>query len=122
QLSYSLRFIANAWGWDVCKVRRFCVRLVNDNMVVTATDTGQILITGARPHTHTHGGRPRSGEGARAAHGPPVETHRRAEGGGPPPRRRCYAQGTGPELRCRAGDDFAASTVNVFLRTDRGQH
>jgi hypothetical protein len=45
QLSYSLRYLANAWGWDDPKVRRFLTRLVGEMMIDTATDAGQTIIT-----------------------------------------------------------------------------
>jgi hypothetical protein len=56
----------------------------------TSTSTGRLMLAVLggladveRPDPHPHGGRPQPGEGARAAHGPSLETHRRAEGGGP---------------------------------------
>jgi hypothetical protein len=45
QLSYSLRYLANAWGWDDPKVRRFLTRLVGEMMIDTVTDAGQTVIT-----------------------------------------------------------------------------
>jgi len=45
QLTYSLRFLAGAWGWDDPKVRRFLARLVEEGMIVCVTDAGQTLIT-----------------------------------------------------------------------------
>jgi hypothetical protein len=66
----------------------------------TSTSTGRLMLAVLggladveRPEPHPHGGRPQPGEGARAAHGPSLETHRRAEGGGPtPPRRKELAR------------------------------
>ena len=45
QLSYSLRFLAGAWGWDDPKVRRFIARLVEEKMIDCVTDAGQCVIT-----------------------------------------------------------------------------
>jgi|GEM_PF-2071207 hypothetical protein len=45
QLSHSLRFMADKWGWSVKKLRRFLVWLETDQMITTQTDTGQTLIT-----------------------------------------------------------------------------
>lgn len=45
QLSYSIRFLAQAWSWDQSRVRRFINALQTDTMIATATDTGQLLIT-----------------------------------------------------------------------------
>jgi hypothetical protein len=45
QLSHSLRFLGTAWGWDKAKVSRFLNKLKKWDMVETATETGQILIT-----------------------------------------------------------------------------
>lgn len=43
-LCYSLRFLANAWGWDKARVSRFLKRLEKWDMIETATETGQTLI------------------------------------------------------------------------------
>lgn len=45
QLSYSLRFLAGAWGWDDPRVRRFIARLVEERMIDCVTDAGQCVIT-----------------------------------------------------------------------------
>lgn len=45
QLSYSLRFLANAWGWDDPKVRRFIARLADATMIDCVTDAGQTIIS-----------------------------------------------------------------------------
>jgi len=45
QLSYSLRYLAGAWGWDAEKVRRFCLRLAEDGMIETDSEAGQMVIT-----------------------------------------------------------------------------
>lgn len=45
QLSFALRFLAGAWGWDVPKVRRFIARLHEERMVEISTDTVQNVIT-----------------------------------------------------------------------------
>lgn len=45
QLSYSFRFMAEAWEWSIAKVQRFTTRLKTDTMIDTHTDTGQIIIT-----------------------------------------------------------------------------
>ncbi|TWA74154.1 hypothetical protein FBZ82_101169 [Azospirillum brasilense] len=45
QLSFSLRFLAKAWGWDAEKVRRFCLRLADEKMIETESEAGQMVIT-----------------------------------------------------------------------------
>lgn len=45
QLSYSLRYLAEAWGWRHQKVRRFLACLESETMIETACETGQMLIT-----------------------------------------------------------------------------
>lgn len=45
QLSYSLRYLADAWGWERDAVRRYLTRLETDTMIATATATGQMVIT-----------------------------------------------------------------------------
>lgn len=45
QLSYSQRFLADAWGWDAEKVRRFCLRLTEDGMIEVNSEAGQMVIT-----------------------------------------------------------------------------
>ena len=42
QLSYSLRYLADAWGWNQEKVRRFLADLVACDSVVTANVTGSV--------------------------------------------------------------------------------
>ncbi len=45
QLTHSLRFMGVAWGWDKAKVSRFLEKLKKWDMIETATETGQILVT-----------------------------------------------------------------------------
>lgn len=45
QLSYSVRFMAEAWRWDKAAVSRFIARLKTEAMIETHTDTGQMVIT-----------------------------------------------------------------------------
>ena len=45
QLSYSIRYLADAWRWDKAAVSRFIARLKTETMIETATETGQIVIT-----------------------------------------------------------------------------
>jgi hypothetical protein len=45
QLCYSIRYMAEAWGWDKAAVDRFITRLKTDTMIETATETGQLIIT-----------------------------------------------------------------------------
>jgi hypothetical protein len=45
QLSHSLRFMAEAWGWSKSRVGRFVDRLQSETMVGTDTGTGQLVIT-----------------------------------------------------------------------------
>ena len=45
QFSFSLRYLAAAWGWSVASVRRFIERLETDTMIGTSTGTGQLVIT-----------------------------------------------------------------------------
>lgn len=45
QLSYSIRYLAEAWNWDKAAVSRFIARLKTETMVETDTETGQIIIT-----------------------------------------------------------------------------
>lgn len=45
QLSYSLRFLAKTWGWGHERVRRFLTELRERDMIETARETGQTLIT-----------------------------------------------------------------------------
>ena len=75
QLSHSLRFMADKWGWSVKKLRRFLVWLETDQMITTQTDTGQTLITickyndyqlqadSRETHTHTQRDTPRARQG-----------------------------------------------------------
>ncbi|MAX82373.1 MAG: hypothetical protein CL843_19615 [Crocinitomicaceae bacterium] len=45
QLSYSVRFMAEAWRWDKAAVSRFITRLKTEAMIETHTETGQMVIT-----------------------------------------------------------------------------
>lgn len=45
QLTHSLRFMADAWGWKKDAVKRFIGRLESETMIATATETGQLVIT-----------------------------------------------------------------------------
>lgn len=45
QLSHSVRFLAEKWGWSAPKVQRFLCSLKTDAMVDTQSDTGRLLIT-----------------------------------------------------------------------------
>lgn len=45
QIAHSIRFMAEAWGWDKAKVSRFLERLKTETMIETQTETGQTLIT-----------------------------------------------------------------------------
>ena len=45
QLSYSLRYLARAWGWSVKPVRSFLNRLEKDTQIETQRGTAQTLIT-----------------------------------------------------------------------------
>lgn len=45
QLTASLRYLAEAWGWSVGAVRRFIERIETDTLVSTDTGTGQLVIT-----------------------------------------------------------------------------
>lgn len=45
QLTASVRFLAEAWGWHRAKVERFLGRLQTEAMIETATETGQTIIT-----------------------------------------------------------------------------
>lgn len=45
QFTESLRYMAKAWGWSVGTVRRFIERLESDEMIGTATDAGQLVVT-----------------------------------------------------------------------------
>jgi hypothetical protein len=45
QLSYSIRFLSQAWDWSPNRVRRFLSDLAMDSSVTTETDTPQTLIT-----------------------------------------------------------------------------
>lgn len=40
QLCYSLRFLAEAWGWELTRVRRFLKKLEGCHAIATATATG----------------------------------------------------------------------------------
>ena len=58
-------------------------RSLAESWADTGTSTGRLMIAvlgglagrGVRPYRHPHGGRAQSGEGARAAYGPPAEAH-----------------------------------------------
>ena len=45
QLSYSLRFLGDAWGWGHERCRRFLRELHERGMVVAVCETGQMVIT-----------------------------------------------------------------------------
>lgn len=45
QLSYSYRYLAEAWGWSEAKVRRYCVAVASVKMISCVTDAGQAVIT-----------------------------------------------------------------------------
>lgn len=45
QLSYSIRFLAERWGWHRAKVDRFISRLKTETMIETGSETGQNIIT-----------------------------------------------------------------------------
>ncbi|WP_417790682.1 hypothetical protein [Terasakiella pusilla] len=45
QLSYSVRYLADAWNWSKSAVDRFLARLETETMIETATGTGQLVIT-----------------------------------------------------------------------------
>ena len=45
QLSYSTRFLAEAWNWSEARVRRFLARLERDGAIDAVTDAGQTVIT-----------------------------------------------------------------------------
>ena len=83
----------------------------------TATSTGRqmIAVLGGRAAVERNLIRTRTAEGrsqakARGKHmgRPPALTPEQLGRSAPAPRRGCHAQGAGPELQCRAGDDFAS--------------
>lgn len=45
QLSHSIRYMADAWGWSKSAVDRFLSRLQTETMIATGTETGQLVIT-----------------------------------------------------------------------------
>jgi hypothetical protein len=45
QLRCTLRYLAQAWGWDDPKVRRFLSRAQTDAMLTRVADAGQTVIT-----------------------------------------------------------------------------
>lgn len=45
QLSYSIRFMANAWQWKPVRVQRFLKKINRWNMICSKSDTGQNVIT-----------------------------------------------------------------------------
>lgn len=45
QFSYSIRFMAEAWGWSKSRVERFVNALETETMVTTVNETGQLIIT-----------------------------------------------------------------------------
>jgi hypothetical protein len=45
QLTYSIRYLAKAWGWSDKRVQRFLSALEFDRSVTTQTTTGQTVIT-----------------------------------------------------------------------------
>lgn len=45
QLSHSVRFMSQAWGWSLGKTQRFLVHLKKWSIIDTQTDTGQLIVT-----------------------------------------------------------------------------
>lgn len=45
QMTFSIRFLADAWGWSKTSVERFLGRLKTETMIDTANGTGQNVIT-----------------------------------------------------------------------------
>lgn len=45
QICHSVRFMAQAWGWDKAAVSRFIDRLKTETMIEADTETGQLVIT-----------------------------------------------------------------------------
>ena len=45
QLSFSVRFMAEKFGWSKDQVSRFLARLKTETMIETSTATGQVVIT-----------------------------------------------------------------------------
>lgn len=45
QLSHSIRFMAEAWGWHRSRVERFIDRLVTRDMLERQVETGQLVLT-----------------------------------------------------------------------------
>ena len=56
QLSYSLSYMANAWGWSVKRVRTFLNRLETDGQIETQTGTQQTVITISNYDLYQRGG------------------------------------------------------------------
>lgn len=45
QLSYSVRYLSKAWGWETTKTHRYLARLKTASLIETETATGQVVIT-----------------------------------------------------------------------------
>lgn len=45
QLSFSLRFLADKWGWSKSETERYTQKLRKRDMIETETETGQLVIT-----------------------------------------------------------------------------
>ena len=45
QLCYSIRYLAEAWGWSKGKTERFINRLKTETMIETQAETGVLIIT-----------------------------------------------------------------------------
>jgi hypothetical protein len=91
----------------------------------TGTSTGRLMIAvlgGLADVERPHRRGPQPGAEARAAHGPTVETDRRAEGRGPTTTSgRCHACRTRAQLRRRQEHDFPACLDFVFVRAKQGR-
>jgi hypothetical protein len=55
QLTYSIRYLAEAWRWSDKRVQRFLSALANDQTLTTQTTTGQTLITLCNYEKHQRG-------------------------------------------------------------------
>ncbi|GAB5387049.1 MAG: hypothetical protein Alpg2KO_00170 [Alphaproteobacteria bacterium] len=55
QLSYSITYLAEAWGWSDSKVRRFLNAIEKQNLIHTETDQGQRVMTLTRYDLWTEG-------------------------------------------------------------------
>lgn len=56
QLSHSIRYMAQAWGWAESKVDRYLKKLQNNRMIEAQTETGQSVITICNYHHYQIGG------------------------------------------------------------------